>query len=265
MRAASLASRTGVLLLAGLAACSGERAGETEETAASARNVPGSCQTIFGGEVCAWGTMVGDEITEFGATIPVATVQNAPAEVEMEFPPAFVGVVPLPDAVKAATGFDHLGVNWEPHGHPPGLFMVPHFDLHFYTIGPEAVQAIDCEDVTKPDAVPAGYTLPDVEIPELGTLVGLCVPKMGMHAMLEAEVSETEPFGASLIVGYDRQQVIFAEPMIAQSKLLEARTFTLDMPPVSAGADVRWPRSFEAVYDEAAQSYRIVFSDLAAN
>lgn len=265
MRAASLAGLSVVSLLTGLTACTGERAGELEETAVTARSVPGSCQIIFGGEVCTWGTMVGDQITEFGATMPMATVQNAPAEAEMAFPPVSVGVVPLPEAVQAATGFNHLGVNWEPHGHPPGPFMVPHFDLHFYTVDPEIVEAIDCEDVTKPAMVPAGYTLPDVEIPELGTLVGLCVPRMGMHAILEAEVDGTEPFGASLIVGYDRQQVIFAEPMIAQSMLLEARTFTLEMPAAAAGPDVRWPRSFQAVYDEAAQSYRLVFSELASN
>jgi hypothetical protein len=174
----------------------------------------------------------------------------------------FVGVLPLPKAVAAATGFDHVGVNWEPHGHPPALFMVPHFDFHFYTMDSAAVMAIDCDDVTKPSTVPAGYVLPDVEIPGMGTLVGLCVPTMGMHAMLETEVADTAPFGASMIVGYDRQEPVFVEPMIAQTKLLDKQSFALDVPMVDAGAGVEWPKSFRAVYDDATQSYRFVFSEL---
>jgi hypothetical protein len=231
-------------LVAVLAACAGEQV------------VQGECQSVFDGDVCTWGTMVGDDIVAFGATVALASVENAPSEGEMVFPPPFVGIIALPDEVATATGFDHLGMNWEPHGHPPSLFLTP-----FYTVDPDRVQAIDCSDVSKPTDIPAAYTLPDLEIPGLGELVGLCVPTMGMHAMLEAEVDATEPFGASMILGYYKRNLIFLEPMISQSKLLGAQSFTMDIPAVQdPGANVQWPTSFEAVYDEASRTYRFVFS-----
>jgi len=223
--------------------------------------VHGECQSVYDGDVCTWGTMAGDRIVDFGATVPLATVENAPAEAPMVFPPQFVGVVALPAEIAAATGFNHVGVNWEPHGHPPALFLTPHFDFHFYTIAPEQVAQIDCVDVRKPTNVPATYTLPDEEIPGLGTLVGLCVPNMGMHAMLRTEIDDTVPFGASMILGYYQQKFIFLEPMISQAKLREQRSFAMEVPAVAnPGAHVKWPTRFEATYDEAAHAYRFRFS-----
>ena len=131
MRALTLPTSAVALLALGLTACA------SEET------VQGECRDVFGGDICTWGTMVGDEVA-------LASIENAPADAEMVFPPPFVGVVPLPPDVAAATGFDHLGVNWEPHGHPPGAFLTPHFDFHFYTIDPGRVGSIDCADLSKP-------------------------------------------------------------------------------------------------------------------
>ncbi len=237
------------VVITGLAACGGEQA------------VQGECQRVFEGDICTWGTVAGDEVVEFGATVSLASVENAPTEGEMVFPPPFVAVVALPEQVATATGFDHLGVNWELHGHPPGLFLTPHFDFHFYTIDPEQVQAIDCADSSKPAQIPDQYALPDIAIPEIGELVGLCVPGMGMHAMLEDELDDTDPFSASMLVGYYQENLIFLEPMIAKAKLLEAQSFPMDVPAVpDAGANVRWPTHFEAVYDEESRAYRFVFS-----
>ncbi len=240
-------------LLTGLAACSGKEV------------VQGECQRAYDGEICTWGTMTGDNVTEFGATVPLAMVESAPMQGELVFPPPFAAVVPLPQEVARQTGFNHLAVNWELHGHPPALFLTPHFDFHFYTIAPERVRAIDCSDLTKPAALPAGYTLPDIEIPGIGMLVGLCVPTMGMHSLLETDLNKTEPFGASMVVGYSDQSLIFLEPMIAKAKLTAAESFTVDVPAVpNAGAGVRWPTHFEAVYDPETRAYRFVFSGLPA-
>jgi hypothetical protein len=93
---------------------------------------------------------------------------------EIVFPPKPVAVIPLPDEVAQATGFNHLMINWEPHGHPPALFAVSHFDFHFYTVDPAVVTAIDCRDAGKPAQLPAGYSLPDIAIP--GTLSSTTTP-----------------------------------------------------------------------------------------
>ncbi|GMQ82536.1 MAG: DUF5602 domain-containing protein [Rhodothermia bacterium] len=223
--------------------------------------VEGECLSVYGGELCTWGVTVGENVVEFGANIPLSAIQNAPLDDEMVFPPVTLARIPLPSKVSTGTGIDHLGINWEAHGHPPGPYLTPHFDFHFNTVSIEAIEAIDCADVSKPDVLPAGYVLPDIEAPGLGNLVGLCVPDMGMHAMSEVEMSAEDLFGASMIVGYYAQDVIFVEPMIARDKLLEEESFELDVPAVeNPGENVVWPSSFEAVYDNESQSYRFTFS-----
>jgi hypothetical protein len=228
---------------------------------ADIRAIDGDCASLYDGNVCTWATLSGDAVVEFGATVPVQVIESAPLDLEMVFPPVPVAVIPLPAEVAKRTGFNHLMINWEPHGHPPALFAVPHFDFHFYTVDPAAVMAMDCSDLSKPAQLPAGYALPDIAIPGLGELVGLCVPGMGMHAMLAEDVDRTEPFGASMIMGYYEGNAIFVEPMIARSKLLKAEGFTMRVPRVTtAAASVRWPSRFEAVYDKSTLAYRFTFS-----
>lgn len=235
-------------------------AGCARESAPAPRTALGECGDVFGGQVCTWGTVAGTDVVEFGATIPMATINGAPAEGEMVWPPQPIAVLRLPDEVRTATGFDHLSMNWEPHGHPPALFLTPHFDFHFFSQTPEAIAAIDCADLEKPAAAPAGYVLPDIDIPGMGTLIGLCVPLMGMHAMRTDQLEETDLFGGTMIVGYYDEALISVEPMISQAMLRQARSFTLDVPQVpDAGVVTEWPGGFQAVFDEATQAYRFVF------
>ena len=43
----------------------------------------------------------------------------------------------------AGSGYDHVTVDWNPHGHiPEGVYNVPHFDFHFYVIDSTARNAI---------------------------------------------------------------------------------------------------------------------------
>ena len=139
--------------------------------------------------------------------------------------------------------------------------MIPHFDYHFYVIPAAEVAAIDCADDTKPDAPPAGYVLPDIDIPEVGTLISFCVQGMGMHALLQSEMESEEPFSGTMVIGYYAGNPIFFEPMIPQDRLMLQESFSLDMPAVAGtGPEVVLPTRFEAVYDEAASAYEFVFS-----
>ena len=234
------------LFCAGLAAFVGEPGQQT---------IKGDCKPVFGSDVCTWAETVGDRVTEVGITVPLTSIENAPAEAEMVWPPQAVARVAFPAEVKDQTGIDHLGVNWEAHGHPPGPYLTPHFDFHFNMETPSQIEAIDCSDLSEPATLPAGYELPDVEIPDMGTLVGLCVPEMGMHAAMASELAATNLFGASMIVGYYARKVIFAEPMIARKKLLERKNFSLDVPAVGSS----WPSGFDARYDAGSDSYQFVF------
>lgn len=251
-----LTSWTVGILIVGLTACGG---GE--------QTVEGDCQNVFEGDICTWGTMAGDAVLEFGATVPVSFVENAPMDAEMVFPPPFVAIVALPPEIQAATGFNHLGVNWELYGHPPQTWITPHFDFHFYTVAPESVQAITCANPSRPAELPDEYVMPDLEIPEMGmTLIAACVPSMGMHSALASELDDPNVFESSMLVGYNEAELIFLEPMITKAKLMQEQSFPMAIPAVpNAGADVKWPTSFQAVYDEASRSYRFVFSGFSTD
>lgn len=222
--------------------------------------IDGECKDMFGADVCTWGVLNGDEVVEFGATVPLASIEGAPADAPFAFPPLLVAAVRLPAEVREATGFDHLGINWEAGGHPPHTWLTPHFDFHFYTMTPPEMAAVDCTNLEKPASLSDGYTLPDLDIPGLGMLVGLCVPTMGMHAARESELDDTEVFGATMIVGYYDQSLVSVEPMVTRAKFEERQSFALDVPTVpDAGVVTMWPAGFEAEYDAESQAYRFVF------
>jgi hypothetical protein len=227
---------------------------------ANNRFVEGDCGTVHGAEVCTWARVSGTDVTELGATIPLAMVEQAPAHVEMHGPPQAIAKIALPEEARAATGLEFMDVFWEPHGHPPGPYLYPHFDFHFYNISMPEAQAIDCSETRKPEALPAGYALPDFEHPEMGTIVGLCVPAMGMHALPASELESTEPFTATMLVGYYEGEPVFIEPMITRDLLLRRASFELDVPHVDLPQGVRYPTRFHAEYDSEIDAYQFVLS-----
>jgi len=231
------------------------------EKPAAPQIISGECETVYGGEICTYGKIVNGQVVEFGATIPMATVENAPLDEEMVFPPLTLARIEMPAEIKSKTGIDHLGINWEVQGHPPATFLTPHFDFHFYTKSGAEIDAIDCSNTDKPETLPTGYVMPDDEVPGYGTLIGLCVPAMGMHALNGVDAGATEIFESTMIVGFYEQEVIFVEPMISRAKLLAGHSFATTVPEVEdAGEGVMWPNSFEAIYDEATNSYRFVYT-----
>ena len=228
------------------------------------RTTTQTCTTVLGSEVCAWVTMDDGNPVEVGATVPMSLLESVPADAPMVWPPEELADIELP-AEAHALGIDHLGINWEAHGHPPATFMTPHFDFHFYSISRAAVRAIDCSDLSKPSALPVGYALPDITVPEMGTLVGLCVPRMGMHAMPAQDTDATDAFGASMMLGYYGGAPIFFEPMVSQKLLLSGKDFTLPVPAVKGlPAGVRYPRVLRATYDSKNREYRLVASGFDA-
>lgn len=224
-----------------------------------------SCATVLDAEVCTWLVTERGEPVAMGATVPMSLVEAVPGDAEMVWPPQELGSVPMPEDARRLLGIDHLGINWEAHGHPPATFLTQHFDFHFYSIAQRVVRGIDCADDSKPSRLPAGYTLPDIDVPGMGILTGLCVPNMGMHAMLKEETTETEPFEASMMLGYYRGDPVFFEPMVSRDLLRQRRDFVLPMPRVEDLPEgVRYPTAFKAEYDADAEGYRLTFSDFEA-
>jgi len=258
MTSATRIRRPFAVLLPLLAACTG--GGGESADAPMVETVQGECGDVFGGHVCTWGETTGGEVTAFGATVPMVSVANAPPDAPMEWPPVRAATLALPEAVRAATGLQVLTVYWEAHGHPPGAYLTPHWDFHFYGITQEEIAAIDCQDVTKPAELPAGYALPDIDIPGIGMLTGICVPQMGMHSLLASEAESTDLFRGTMVVGWNRGSPIFIEPMIASATLNARADFSLEVPAIP-GTPAGWhlPSGFQAKYDAENDSYRFEF------
>lgn len=241
-----------------------------DSTAEAAVETSGGCENVFGGEVCSWSKAVDGRTVEVGMTVPLATIENAPESEMPAWPPHALAVLDVPEAARAGSGFDHITLYWEAMGHPPGAYLTPHFDFHFYRITTAERAAIDCSDLTKPSTLPAAFGLPDVPLPPemaamtgVPTLVGLCVPEMGMHAALQTELESTAPFRGTMIVGYYAGTPIFEEPMISRAMLLERQSFDLPIPEVP-GLSGPHPTTFHAEYDAASDAYRFVLSGFSA-
>lgn len=223
--------------------------------------VQGECGDAFGAQVCTWADVESTgTVSAFGVTVPMGAITGAPEHAEMAWPPQATAVLRMPAEVTAAYGVDHFTMFWEPHGHPPGAFLTPHFDFHFYSIGMPAREAIDCTDTSKPATMAENYILPDEEVPGVGTLVGICVPAMGMHSGPAADFASEKVFDGTMIVGYYQGTPIFFEPMIAQHHLARRASFDVPMPVVPGVPEgVQFPGQFRAEYDAASESYRFTF------
>jgi len=249
-----------VLLAFAVAACAGE---------APLAELKGPCAEVYKAQVCTWGRMQGKNVVEVGAVVPMAAIENAPAQGSMDWPPVADARLDLPEEVRQASGLTQLTVYWEAMGHPPGPYLTPHFDFHFYTVAPADMETIDCKDLAKPTALAAGYALPDVPLPPdmakmigVPTLIGLCVPKMGMHSLLASELESKDPFRGSMVVGYYGGKPIFIEPMLTKAMLMEKKSFDLPIAEIP-GLGAAHPTKFHAEYDAKANSYRFIFSGFA--
>jgi hypothetical protein len=220
----------------------------------------GPCGSVFGVKVCTSYRTRSGKVTQFSLSVPVAAIEKAPANVPMEWPPKADVNVRFAPIVEEQTGLTYANIYWEAGGHPPAVYMVPHFDFHFYFVPEQEVQKIDCKDTSKPRTLPSGYALPDVNVPQLGELVGLCVPAMGMHAVPDGDLNVKAPWEASLLVGYYGRKLMFIEPMVTRARLLRRQSFSLAVPEIERTRHVRYPRRFRAIYIPKTETYDFRFS-----
>ncbi|MFD1095832.1 hypothetical protein [Salegentibacter chungangensis] len=122
-------------------------------------------------------------------------------------------VLPLHHKAKELTPFEHVGVNWQSAGHLP-VFLVKHFDIHFYMITNEERLAIP-EYSASTDAAfnlfpPEGYMPGDYGAPPGEDAV---YPQMGKH-WLPLDLPSYLPFTEIMVLGTYNGEFIFIEPMI---------------------------------------------------
>jgi hypothetical protein len=137
--------------------------------------------------------------------------------------------VPLPTeaAKRPDVPFKWALINWNPMGHiPPGVYDLPHFDVHFYlepiekvfaiepgACGPEFVRCDQFDVAKKP--IPANYIHPDYKD------VGAVAPAMGNHLVdLTSPEFEGQRFTRSWIVGAYDGRITFYEEMLSREYIL---------------------------------------------
>ena len=144
----------------------------------------------------------------------------------------------------AKTIFKHFVIDWNPHGHPPaGIYTVPHFDFHFYSISsaermqiPDyAVDSNAFNNYPSTDYLPAGYINPGGGEPQMGThWIDVSSPEL--HG---------QPFTQTFIYGSYNGKVIFEEPMVAMSYLKSTTDYSRAIPqPMKVATTGYYPTSF---------------------
>jgi len=176
-------------------------------------------------------------------------------------------VIPLPDRVarNAAIPFKWVLLNWNPSGHiPPGVYDLPHFDVHFYIDRIENVFAIEpgpCgPEMVRCDQfavgrrqVPTNYMHPDFADVEA------VVPAMGNHLIdLTGPEFNGQRFTRTWIFGTYDGRVTFYEEMVAVDYMLGRpdACFDIKSPPAVALSGY-YPTRSCIRYDAAAAEYQV--------
>lgn len=182
-------------------------------------------------------------------------------------------VTPLPDAVatRADIPFKWVLFNWNPVGHiPPGVYDVPHFDVHFYIesianvfalqdgpCGPEFVRCDQFELAKKP--IPANYMNPDFKD------VDGVVPAMGNHLIdVTGPEFNGETWTRNWIFGVYDGEVTFYEEMLTLTYLL-SRPSACDpiKTPPAVSISGFYPSQVCIRYDGTTSEYTVSMEDFA--
>lgn len=155
---------------------------------------------------------------------------------------------------------DHIALGWNPMGHePPGVYDLPHFDMHFYWIPEEDVLAINSPDLA--EKLPASMFWPETYFDTPGY-----VPMMGKHwlSALSPELAGSV-FDHTFIYGSYDGNFIFYEPMITWD-FLNNREFedhySIHQPENFARTGYYYAASYQIRFDEQKKVYRIALTDL---
>ncbi len=220
---------------------------------------------------------------------------NRPLEVGVALDAAALESLPVPVAPQPDGGHNHansheylltlpnghgtpyqfITLDWNAAGHePPGIYDVPHFDFHFYTISQAERNAIDPADPqfgAKAARFPASAYVPPryMVLPPPPAPVS-AVPRMGVHWLdvaspeLQAPTSPNhKAFTHTFIHGSWDGHFVFEEPMITRAFLLTKPDLTVPLP---QSAQVEkpgyYPTNYRITYDATAREYRIALGSL---
>jgi hypothetical protein len=191
---------------------------------------------------------------EAGINLSGDALMNLPAEMQQ-----YVFIFPKN---KGQNFYNHVLLDWNPHGHEPaGIYDLPHFDFHFYTVPVADRLAIPPLNPPSMDPAPAAKYIPEnyMELPGL-------VPEMGAHwvNVTSPELPPTlQKFTHTFIWGSYSGKFIFWEPMITLEYLL---THPDNMFPISQPeafqADGWYPTDYKISYSSQPDEYTVSLLNL---
>ena len=155
--------------------------------------------------------------------------------------------------------FKHVLFDWNPHGHPPDVYLDPHFDFHFYTVTEaqrmQISEGIDSIPVL-PQFIPPDYVADGGSSP-------YAVGDMGVHYLDElAPEFNGGAFGHTLIYGFYQGLMYFVEPMITLEYLQSNSdsSFTIRQPERYQHGGY-YPTQYTIAYDDTLELYNIRIHD----
>ncbi len=155
--------------------------------------------------------------------------------------------------------FDHIDFGWNPHGHePPGIYDVPHFDIHFYMVSLDYQNSI--QDPVKAEILPPSEFWPATYFPTPGF-----VPAMGKHWISgQADELNGLPFTRTFIYGSYDGEFHFYEPMITLAYLQEKGNEQLPIPQPSQfqRPGFYYPTTYSINYDPVKKEYIISLENM---
>ena len=166
----------------------------------------------------------------------------------------------------ADLAIDHVSLDWNPHGHEPeGLFTLPHFDVHFYTVTEAERMTWTPDDPAwseKVNRAPAAGYMPAgfVQLPD-------GVPMMGAHWIDPADPTYAPNgpgFTEVFIWGSYDGRLAFLEPMITTDFLKSNPHITETLvQPVRVAEAGYYPATYTVRHDSQRKAYVIALTNLA--
>jgi hypothetical protein len=222
----------------------------------------GESKPLGKGQVRSWVMLDGSgNPTAIGLTFNEAALSSLPAEP----PPGAEGTeisLALPSQA-ARTAFNHVGLWWNPHGHPPEkIYDTAHFDFHFYMISEQERNGITVQgdDVARSNKQPAAEFVPEgyIYIPDSA------IPRMGAHWVnpLSTEL-HGQTFTRTFLYGSYNGQLIFGEPMITKA-FLETKTDVTEpiKLPAKYARHAYYPTKYSIRYDPIRREYTVALEGM---
>jgi hypothetical protein len=162
-------------------------------------------------------------------------------------------------AQAAVPPFKYIAINWNPKGHEPKMYELPHFDFHFYIIPDEERNKITTDNTAQFAKAPPAQDMPADYMQAPGG-----VPRMGAHWVDKtAPELQGKPFTATFIYGTYDGKIAFYEPMVAMAFLKSKPNFTATIKqPAAYEITGFYPTNYRINYDKKHGEYRIILEGL---